>query len=633
VASGEPLAAVASGLEELLACCARVQRFSRAILVDDVERVVRNLQSYDSISDCQRTVVLADESQHQYVSVLSERACEVWYLSAEEVLVGGTMARSAGLFRRLLGKVSNIRDLDVSLSPCVDDRLDEAAADLPGGARTVPAENESQIVRDLFVTLFSVLMLCAEYLGSEEDAFAKDIDTRLSQAETPLHRAEAWLSPETTTQVRVGLDKLRTAAAVLSKEPITSKGRALLASLVAADPTAQPSAVVTRSEAGRDKVRKWLTERGHSALVYQVSEVPADREFEELVVVAWPSGRRFDRLMRLYATQRLQVLAYSFERMWLRDYRQQYLRSRPPILTASRKSKLVGLPSTFDPEGDAAAAAQESPSEAVPFDLPEERFLIRRKSAAGSSALCDGLEESTDAYYVDFVGSTFAYVTEGHELPVVNDYVTDDNPPASSVPYRSIEDLSVGDFVLFRESGDSDIIRFIVEDEIGTKKYQELRSTATRWRMALRQLGADAKTVWGRLREYGLSRQLLTVRSWLTNEQMIGPKDPGDLLLIARATGVGELFNTLREVEQAIEQLKSLHIRAGFRLTRLLLRELPKRVEVLSIGENKLDLGFGKVWIVRVEDIDEATTQCSRSLVNRLLWDDEMPQRCLPRLK
>lgn len=42
---------------------------------------------------------------------------------------------------------------------------------------------------------------------------------------------------------------------------------------------------------------------------------------------------------------------------------------------------------------------------------------------------------------------------------------------AAAVYHRSVEELKIGDFVLFRETGNSDIIRFIAEDGMGAKEY------------------------------------------------------------------------------------------------------------------------------------------------------------------
>jgi hypothetical protein len=621
IASGEPPVAVASSPDHLAAFCAARPQFTAAVIVDDIERLARSLQSYDRIADRQRVVVLADDSQHEAVDILRERGCIVWHLSPEEVLVGAADKPDAGLLKSLLAKASNMRDLVVASSPCGDALLDEAAAELSGAARAIPADNDNSSVRDLFLTLFGTLMLCAEYLGSAGDTFLGDIKNRLNQAEALLRRAGMWIAPGLSAELRAVITKLNRAATELSEDTVSPKGQVLLDSLVRGSTSGLPTAVVTRSEARRGAVQKWLADQGHQIPVYRVTEVPTDRQFEQLFVVSWPSARRFDRLLRLYTTQKLQVLAYSFERMWLKDYSNRYARVARTELTTKRKASLLGLPQAADMPEDSQPAAPVADGRGL-FDIPEERFLIRRKSVAATTVSGTGApEELMDAYYVDFAGPTFAYITESHDLPVVNDYVTDGKSAVAKVPFRSIEDLKVGDFILFRGTGDSDIIRFMVEDEIGVEAYRKLRTLATRWKVSLRRIGSDPAAVWEKLRQFAFSRHPQTVRSWLVDQQKIAPKNISDIRTIALASDDQELLNMLPSVEIAISEINGHHIRAGKRLTSELLKELPKRLDVLAAGETEIDLGFGKVWIVRVEEIDEATSQVNYTLVNRLLWD------------
>lgn len=624
VASGEPLIALASRPEELAACCAAAPEKTKSVVVDDVGRLVRNLQAYDVVAERQRLVVVADETQHESLGILRDRGCAIWHVSPDELLLGIDGGPSGDLFRRLLRKASNMRDLVVAPAPCSDVLLDEAANELSAAARDVPAEIENPTVRELFMCLFGTLMSCAEFLGADGNGFASQISSRLDQASNLLHRAQAWLSPPLTEQVRLAIARLRNAADSLAQQPLTSKGSVLLDSLATA--TDKPLAAVTRSETKRDELRKWMAANGFTIPVYRVNEVPPNQDFEQLVLVTWPSAKRFDRLLRQYAAQRLQILAYTFERHWLRDYQKTYQRSSGPTLSTKRKSILLGLTSGV-PDGDEVDGTP-SPEPAGmgkegPFDLPAERFLLRRKSASHPGETAGEVDEPCDAYYVDFVGPTFAYITEGHELPIVNAFISGNRAGTAAVQHRSIEELNVGDFVLFRESGDSDIIRFIAEDSMGDKEYAQLRATATRWRAALASVGHEPNLVWKRLKEVGLSRQLLTVRNWLNNQQMIAPKNFEDVRLIAVAAGDDNLLARLPEVQAASDEIKSQHIRAGFRLTVLLREALPKDIEVPADREMQLDLGFGKVWIVRVEDIDEGTTECNRWLVNRLLWDKD----------
>jgi hypothetical protein len=163
----------------------------------------------------------------------------------------------------------------------------------------------------------------------------------------------------------------------------------------------------------------------------------------------------------------------------------------------------------------------------------------------------------------------------------------------------------------------------MVEDEIGADAYQKLRATATRWKSALQRIGGDAPEVWEKLRQFGFSRHIQTVRAWLCNPHMIAPKNLDDIRTIARASGDQDLLDVLPRIEQAISEINGHHITAGKRLTSELLRELPRRLDVIASGETEVDLGFGKVWVVRIEEIDGGLTPVNYTIVNRLLWDAE----------
>jgi hypothetical protein len=621
-ALGEPLIGIASRPEELAACCMTAAPKTKAVIVDDIERLVRNLQAYDSIAERQRVLVVADEAQHEFLSTLRDRGCAVWNLSPDEILLGIGDISKSDLFHGILRKAGNMRDLAVTALPCTNEFLDETAVQLCMAERRVRVANDNPSVRELFFTLFGTLMSCAEFLGIDAHAFATGTDARLDEALKLLKRAQMWLAPDVVNEIQLIVSKLRNAVSSLTSQPLSSKGSKLLEA-IAACPSIGSIAVVMRSDRKRDELRQWLAARGIDVPVYGVNAVPMDQDFSELILLTWPSARRFDRLLRQYATQRLQVLAYGFERRWLKEYERAYGRVAAPQISTMYKRMLLGvLTNLAEREDMGHVPAQESVNNGhmSPFDLPSERFLLRRKTALRAEDIGEP-EETCLARYVDFVGPTFAYITEGHELPIVNAFIRGNRTGSAAISTRSVEGLKIGDFVLFRNTGDSDIIRFIAEDQMGAKEYAILRAKAGRWREALLKVGSDPVLVWKKLRESGIYRHVATVRNWLCDRQMIAPKNFDDVMLIAEATGDKELIAELPEVQAASEEIKRRHRSAGFRLTELLREALPKEIEVPEDREIHLDLGFGNVWIVKVEDMEEATTECSRSLVNRLLWD------------
>lgn len=623
VASGEPLIALASRPDELAAYCASAPPKTKAIIIGDVETVVRNLQAYDTGAERQQVILIAEESQREAVSVLRDRGCTLWRLSPEEVLVGCNSGSNEP-FQSVMRKATNMRDLVIVAEPCADALLDEAGAEILGAERRMPRDIDSPAVWELFRTLFGILMNCAQFLGSGGSAFQKQVNGSLDEAVKLLGRSQAWLSSELAGSVDLSISKLQRAVRALSEETTTAKGFALLDSITGAV-SCEKSVVVTRSESGKEEVCRWIGAMGGSVAVHRVNEVPADGGFEQLIFVAWPNAKRFDNSLRRYPAPRIVVLAYAFERYWLGNYEKTRVRRAVPELTTRSKRIMLHLAADVIHGDEAETVGGAEPGDETKpelFELPAERFLVRRKSVSGSGLDTSDLGGTCEAHYVDFAGPTFAYITDAHEFPIVNDFIKDsDTEP--TIHHRSIADLKVGDSVLFRTSGDSDIIRFIAEDEMGAKQYSALRATATRWRSALESIGEDPEFVWAKLADAGVLRQIATVRNWLINEQMIAPKNAEDIRAIALAAGDAELTAHLSDVQEAGEEIKSRHIRAGFKLTAMLREALPRHIVVPDDKELRLDLTFGGVWVVKVDEIDTSTTSYSRRLVNKLLWDSE----------
>lgn len=619
VASGQPLVAIAPRADDLAAFCSGAPRFTKAILVDDIEYLARDFRAYDTITENQHTVILASDSQRESIRQLEERGCEIWRLTADEILFGLNGHGPTLALGNLIAKARNSRGLVISGLPCDEDHLNQAARQLHEAAQTTEVE-ENGAVRELLYSLYRVLLLCAQYLGQTPDNFALSADRLLQIAERDRSNAKAWLTPAANSQIKDALNNMCSAVSRLSKSPVTPKGELLLRTLQR-DCNGATAVVIRQGETNCEELGAWLGSSGIKADVYSLGTVPENRPFDRILVVSWPGAARFDRLVHQYLTDDLKLLAYGFEEDWLNRYRQSYRRSTLASMSLKRKLQRFGLslPGSAADDDSEMGPRRDEP---VKFDLPSERFLTRRKIGIDRAASDEGeKEEFVEAYYVDFAGPTFAYLTGSHELPVINAYISGQQATPGKIPLRSVENLAEGDYVMFRESGDADIIRFLAEDEIGKDRYRELRVTAGLWRVTLEKLGSDPKQVLARLRPFGFSRHIQTVRAWLSDQNTICPQDITDVRIIAGAAHDKILFDSLSDIERARDELTSLHIRAGHRLTELLLKDLPKKITFLDQGETEVDLGVGKVWVVRVEEIDRSPSLQRRSQVNRLLWD------------
>jgi hypothetical protein len=623
VAAGEPLVAIASRADDLATHCTSAERFTKSVLINEIEYLTRDLRAYDSITENQRTLILASDTQRESVRLLEERGCEVWRLTPDEILLGATGERQDVPLRNVMIKASSARNLVISALPCGEENLDRAAMELKEAAEAI-SSTDNGAIRELLYSLFRMLMFCAEYLGQESEVFSVAADKLLQSSRQHLEGAKVWLTVETTNRIGQAIDDMQIAVKTLSQGGVTPKGKALLDNLKTIGfEENQIAIVVSRRETSCADLRHWLSKSGVGGEIYSITEIPEDKNFDRILVVSWPRSERFDRLVHQYTSDEVRLLAYRFEEEWLNRYRQRYKRSGFRGISKERKKQLLGI-SSFEGQNDGSESGSESSQDPlVKFDVSEERFLTRRKVGLADQPVSgeEDREEMVDACYVDFAGPTFAHLTAGHELAVLNAYVSGDLVSPGKIPLRSVEDLNEGDYIMFRESGDSDIIRFLVEDEIGKEAYQRLRQTATRWRPALKKLGRDSRQILAELQTYGFSRHLQTVRGWLADEDTICPQDMRDVRIIAGASHDKELFDLLPDVERSRDDLIRFHIRAGFRLTELLLKELPKKLSLLGHGETELDLGVGKVWVVQIEEIDRSFSPQRRSQINRLLWD------------
>jgi hypothetical protein len=620
VTAGEPLVAIASRVEDLAAHCASAEQYSKSVLVNDIDELTNNLRAYDSITENQRTVILATDAERDSIRLLEDRGCDIWRFTTDELLLGLNPSGNSVPLADVLKKASKVRNLVISELPCNEESLDRAADELRGAAEaTTSADNGS--IRELFYSLFGLLMLCAEYLGSDSEKFTSAVERLLGRAHEHLRTARVWLRPETFNQINSALSNMHFAAIKLAESGNTPKGKILIDALKTADSRQQMSTVVVARSNVVD-VEKWINQSGVRARVYSISDIAQNDSFGQVLMLSWPRSARFDDLVHSYVTTDLRLLAYRFEEKWLNQYRSRYKRSAVPEMLLKRKLQLLGISANAIENEEATENCPLMP-ESVKFDIPEEQFLARRKGGA-KGTIDPGAESElfVDASYIDFIGKTFAYLTEGHEVAVLNNYISEETASGTKMPMRSVGDMKAGDYLLFRESGDSDIIRFLAEDEVGKEQYQNLRAAATRWRTALNSLGADPKEVWNRLRAVGFSRHLQTVKGWMVNDTRICPRDLQDVRKIAEASSDHELIAVLPRLWEAKEELMSLHISAGFRLTQLLMKELPHKLGVLGRGETELDLGVGKIWIVRIQDIDRSQSIQRRSHVNRLLWDE-----------
>jgi hypothetical protein len=195
--------------------------------------------------------------------------------------------------------------------------------------------------------------------------------------------------------------------------------------------------------------------------------------------------------------------------------------------------------------------------------------------------------------------------------------------PNYKIPRRRVEQLKIGDFLIFRDGGRRDVIQALADAQLGSDA-AAIRERAAQWHKALRESGMNETTLLNELEEVNCPRTVQTVRAWLNSDSMIGPQTRADLEAITYVLGDEKLLEAAPEIWKAIKILRSEHLRAGMRLTRILLKRLPEHLSKLHEGATRIEIDNAtSAWIVQIEGIAEQISLRPRSYVNTILWRNE----------
>jgi hypothetical protein len=401
-----------------------------------------------------------------------------------------------------------------------------------------------------------------------------------------------------------------------------AKGNALRTLFIEARSEGDTSfAVVARSLANNVSILRWLETEGLESKVVLPSNMAEAGFFTRVICPSWPGSGKFNRIINKFSAPSISLIAYPFESQWLGWFKQkEHSNQKVPCITSAEKSRLLGLSSEVA-WAERTQAPKSPPLQPdfngnPPIDL-EERMSVRPLLPIGAFD-----EEMVSATLVVFSGDAYAYLGENFRVPVISNLISGPGDAISKVTRRTLSEIEAGDVLVFRESGRKDVIQSLADVQVGPDA-PAVRERAARWHRALRESGLNEAMLMSELQKFKCPRTLQTVRGWLA-DSMIGPQTKDDLEAIAYAVGDQQLLDDVPSIWEAIHLLRSAHLSAGMRLSRILLEKLPERVWEIEEGRTRIEIDNAtSAWIVQVESISEHSELRPRSYTNSLLWDND----------
>jgi hypothetical protein len=634
-AAGQPLVAIARDPRDLRKIFVEsdVGFFSNTIITSNISGVMGHLDDIDRVAMKQRVILLAEARRRQEVAVLKQNGWTVWEAQPWEIFratesIGPTgidgvdvsrRAAAAELSRnipRIIAEFPQIEYMYDTFTTVGDILNDEEVQDLPA------AINCREQCKAIFFEIASWLSFPTDEQIAQIRWEAKSIQLSSSNLRT-------MIGNESVDKIAAFVGAIEKFLDTASPSQPTPKGQKLLefATNVHKSPT-QTQVVVTGHKNSSVVAKTFLANKNISLECLTANEL-RHRETPFRVVVLnalWPA--QFARVIDPWPAASLGLVGYRFEIQIYERWIAQRDRQRAKLEASEDvRSAITGMSPS-----DLPRKPQNHPSQikvtTIDDGAPAFEQLSRSRERDWSikpQIRLTGREETTTGYFCRFVGQSWTVFSEDHQVTKI---INAGLGSKTGITRVEATELRQGDRIMMREPGQKDAIRQLAEEEIGIRKYSELRTKAWLWRKTLIDSRDTAEDIARKLAIFGVRKNIATIRSWLTFPEMIGPRLRGDVLAICDAyTPAAKNSAQWDECWTAISELRSLHISAGARLSEIISEQCGALLLDPSEEEIRVQLSLGTAWILEIAHRDDALSAWPEPILNHLQWDQYTPKQ------
>lgn len=653
--AAEPVIAVVSNLSGAREYFQSEHHIKPLIILDGSTSFLNNLDSLDDVlaTGCPAVCVM-EQSEDEGIRLMSELSFKTWVWSKNEI-------RSLELpnsedhyykkdspFAPFQRSIRNYAKRKIELATCDDSLIQATAEKLNTLTREISLGKPD--VNTLKGMLYGCLLPAArlvrpiEYSGGTE--WKQKIKKQFQRVESELSRNKLWLTEKEYLFINELISDLRR---IFSRYGLLEKGKVkVLQELILAHTGGNIAVIIDNVEEKLIAENYWKSHLGNMDSVYFCgpNTINAEIDYNCMIICGW---LRTDKMRLLYDSclaPEIMILVYPFENIWLQSVMKKWKRNMIHGLHISEKAKLLNLDSADLPEDDLNNEYEQEPVDPdKDFDISEFELQLRlQKRTAFVNAVSPG-EVTTEAIHLELSEDRFAFLTKSFKIAVVNDLLSGKATEADEIPRKTVAELKTGDYIIFREGVESDLIREIADRGLEKAGKKNLLKVAGIWKQALRNFEKkasrlisdiqkkktggyyqrDASSVVAHiLKEKGCNRHPQTIHNWLTNDDLIGPRSYKDLQIIADTTGDTELKTRILDIRLAIKEVRGAHLQASRFLARKLIESLPGYLKNTTTQAMTIEIeGIGNAVVAQVEYVEEKPTILSTAKVNRLLMEEE----------
>ena len=358
--------------------------------------------------------------------------------------------------------------------------------------------------------------------------------------------------------------------------------------------------------------------------VGEVNDTLLSSKGMKAILTGWPRASNFNRLLVSFIFNEITALFYSFENTYYNSIQNRnvqhfaelkVLTDEDESLKFEDKQSHLSFSDLFQSD-EVSSPTGKKIIDIYSFELTIENTQYSKYILKGNPS------ESIKAQRIDFGNETFIYATESHKFIVINEllYLSGSNPLLHN---KKIENLKIGDIIAFINT-DRDILVEMVRKSANADDYESVVKWINLWKELLdkkyAELDYDFRALVRIMRNYKCERHEATIRTWINDENMIGPEDDMDLRVIANMTNSELLRDNIGETRKAINIMTGWRMRAADNIRDKIKNKLLEIVNTTNIINSSVEIqDLGRVEFLKVIEIKNKSEDIDRRFIHRLI--------------
>lgn len=344
------------------------------------------------------------------------------------------------------------------------------------------------------------------------------------------------------------------------------------------------------------------------------------------IITGWAKSKNLNRIFSSFLFSELTVLFYQFENIYYNSLQRRNRKysenvkstiTRKGVRSPEDSAKSKGFEDLYSSD-EGIETTSGSQFDILEFELKLDNVQYSRYKLTGNIA------DSIKAKRIDFENDSFIYASESHKLLVINDLI---GGQKDNMRYyrKKVEALKTGDIIALINT-DRDILAELVEKNTTHKDLVAVKQWTDLWKNLLKEYfvstGNDFKKLVEDLREHDCKKHEVTIRTWLQDENRIGPDDDSDLISIALLTNSNLLNDNIAKVREAIRKMIGWRMKAADAIIKKIKSKIHEFADSSIVNNTIVIEDLGSITVLKTTDISDKWENIDGRYINRLLQKD-----------